>query len=874
MIPQKTGTPQGPITALPVPDRAAICAFFEQLYPGVDDGYMVLSSPDPTRLTPQGKPTLVSAWQNHHTTGWPTIATRAATKASTADLFFGVVLQHPDSKPNPLRRSTNSGAYIVPALWFDLDLSSGRHAASALPQTDAEGLDFLAALPAAPNLIVHTGGGLHAYWLLKEPYVIASAAEHAEIAQLSERFTRTLCTMGKDHGWTLDALGDLARVLRPPGTINHKYGKLVELIHESGARYNPSDFDWLLDARRPAAATHGGAVIPGQPNLAVIAEHYGAVLEAKSSTELAGAHPQHGSSTGDNFNVNVAKGLWHCWRHGTGGDALSLIAVCEGVLECDQAVSGALSGAMFGRVVDIANATFQASIVLGQGARLGAAAASRVPPQPILTTLTDVQEGPVGWLWWPYLAKGTLAMLDGDPGLGKSWVSIQLAACLSRGFPLPDQQGCPTLPTGGAQHVLLITAEDSPEHTIKPRLLQADGDPAYVHILNGWTDPAAKDPTELQAFTLAHVPILEEALRRYPAALVVIDPLQAYLGKIDMHRSNETRPLMARLADLARKHNTVILCIRHPSKPGQGGGRAIHRGLGSIDFIGIARTGLNLLPHPVDQNKGLLAQGKNNLGLLGRTLIFSKAEGQFTWAGVSRLGADLLASTGYGPGTDRLVEACFWLEEKLGGGIPQPAKDLEEQLKDDGIKWDTAKRAKKALGIKSIRQGGVKNAPWDWSLPGLSLSLPPLQSLQLLQPLQPLQPLQQNQYVNGNLAVSALSAPEVGEERVVGEVSVVAVVAEVVIGAVCVHPPTTGGTGGTGFTGFTGFTGVCDPVTSPASVETPDDPDTPDTPVDPENPVSPVVIEAVCPHTFMPMVDGRRCIRCNVLQADREVFIP
>ena len=95
-----------------------------------------------------------------------------------------------------------------------------------------------------------------------------------------------------------------------------------------------------------------------------IAEHYGTALERKSQTELAGAHPRHGSSTGDNFNVNVDKGLWHCWRHGTGGDALALIAVCEGLLACEQMGRGALRGDLFTRVVEIAKATFHAGIEL------------------------------------------------------------------------------------------------------------------------------------------------------------------------------------------------------------------------------------------------------------------------------------------------------------------------------------------------------------------------------------------------------------------------------------------------------------------------------------------------------------------------------
>ena len=185
------------------------------------------------------------------------------------------------------------------------------------------------------------------------------------IKHLAERFTYTLVEAGKQRGWTLDALGDLARVLRPPGTINFKYGKLVEVLHESGARYNPRDFDWLLDVLTPARTTHAGTAIAGQPDLVAIAAHYGTAFERKSKTELAGAHPQHGSSTGDNFNVNIEKGLWHCWRHGTGGDALALIAVCEGLVPCEDMRAGALRGDSFKRVVDLANTQFQAGITLG-----------------------------------------------------------------------------------------------------------------------------------------------------------------------------------------------------------------------------------------------------------------------------------------------------------------------------------------------------------------------------------------------------------------------------------------------------------------------------------------------------------------------------
>jgi hypothetical protein len=346
------------------PNATEIQHFFEILYPDVEAGWLVLTHPDAAQPTPSGKPALLSDWFDVARASLATIAQAAQALCHHVTVYFSVALQHPACTPGAWHRGKNATAYLIPGLWFDLDLAYGQHAASTLPMTDGEALDFLGSLPAPPSLIIHSGGGLYGYWLLREPYLITSEVEREAIIHLSRQFTYTLVTWGKDRGWTLDALGDLARVLRPPGTINHKYGKRVELLHEGAERYNPSDFDWLLDLPSPARTMHAGAAITGQPDLVAIAAHYGTALERKSQTELAGAHPQHGSSTGDNFNVNVNKGLWHCWRHGTGGDALALIAVCEGLLECDHAVSGALRGDLFTHVVEIAKATFHAGIAL------------------------------------------------------------------------------------------------------------------------------------------------------------------------------------------------------------------------------------------------------------------------------------------------------------------------------------------------------------------------------------------------------------------------------------------------------------------------------------------------------------------------------
>jgi hypothetical protein len=273
-------------------------------------------------------------------------------------VFFGLTIQHPSRQPNPFQRSQNASAYVLPGVYFDLDIASGAHAASALPATEAEALAFLHALPAKPSLVLHTGGGLHAYWLLESPVWLLTEADHTRVDHLLRQFVHTLCQHGKTQGWTFDALRDLARVLRPPATTNYKYGKSVTVLEERLVRYTDADFDWLTPLPAPSVHRGTGLGIADQPDVAVVAEAYGCALTQKSAQEWHGAHPVHGSSTGVNMDVNVRKGLWHCWRHGTGGDAFSLIAVCERLVACEDLQPGALGGTIFPTVLDIAKAQF------------------------------------------------------------------------------------------------------------------------------------------------------------------------------------------------------------------------------------------------------------------------------------------------------------------------------------------------------------------------------------------------------------------------------------------------------------------------------------------------------------------------------------
>jgi AAA domain len=330
---------------------------------------------------------------------------------------------------------------------------------------------------------------------------------------------------------------------------------------------------------------------------------------------------------------------------------------------------------------------------------------------PVVVSMDTVKATPVTWLWWPYIALGKLTMLDGDPGIGKSLLMTQLAANLSRGNPLPDQEGKPTIGTGGAHVTVMLSTEDGLADTLKPRLDAAGADSSKIKVLTSWVDADGEE----HVFSFQDMPMLERALQTYDPRLVIIDPLQAYLGSgVDMHRANETRPLLEALRRLAEAYHCAIVCIRHPAKSSQGG-KALHRGLGSVDFIGAARTGLFVEQHPTDPTKALLAQSKSNIGPLGRTLMFTKEAGQFEWCGRSRLSAEMLAGSGRGPDPHAFLEAVVWLERRLEEGVPVASTLIREEAEEDGITFPTLRRAKKALGVRSMKHG----EQWEWQLPAL-----------------------------------------------------------------------------------------------------------------------------------------------------------
>jgi RecA-family ATPase len=210
--------------------------------------------------------------------------------------------------------------------------------------------------------------------------------------------------------------------------------------------------------------------------------------------------------------------------------------------------------------------------------------------RPEVVCLADVEPEDVDWLWQPYIPKGKLTILEGDPGAGKTWLALQLAAIITKGDPFPDAaDGCLRARRAPGT-VVYLSAEDGLADTLRPRLDSAGADPSKVYALTGWTsiDPKTGEST-CGNVTLQDIDMLRQTMRTYNTSLVVVDPLQAYLGSdIDMHRANAVRPVLAGLANLAEEFKTAVLLIRHLGKSQQD--RSIYRGLGSIDFVAAARS--------------------------------------------------------------------------------------------------------------------------------------------------------------------------------------------------------------------------------------------------------------------------------------------
>jgi putative DNA primase/helicase len=326
--------------------------------------------------------------------------------------------------------------------------------------------------------------------------------------------------------------------------------------------------------------------------------------------------------------------------------------------------------------------------------------------------VSDVEAERVRWLWPGRLPAGKLVVLDGDPGLGKSTLTLDFASRVSTGTPWPDQVPCP------AGAVVVMSAEDAVGDTIRPRLEAVDADLDRVHVIEG-----VHDNDRLRSFTIpGDLARLEGLTTEVGALLVVVDVLAAYLhGSVDSYRDQDVRGALMPLAQLAGRTGATVVVLRHLSKGG--GANAVYRGGGSIGIIGAARAGMLVAADPEDDSRRILAMTKSNLAAMPPALAYRlvndelRGVARVQWDGATTYqAADLLGMTGPEE-RSAIAEACEVLTDLLAHG-PLPQAEVKAATERAGASWATVRRAKDRLRVRSLKVGRPgEPGEWRWALP-------------------------------------------------------------------------------------------------------------------------------------------------------------
>ena len=311
--------------------------------------------------------------------------------------------------------------------------------------------------------------------------------------------------------------------------------------------------------------------------------------------------------------------------------------------------------------------------------------------------MSDVELTPVEWLWKPYLPFGKLSVLQGNPGEGKTYFAMHLAAACTNGKLLPNMERMEPF------NVIYQTAEDGLGDTVKPRLIEAGADLDRVLVI---------DDSEVQ-LTLSDERI-EKAIIENNARLVIIDPIQAYLGAdVDMNRANEVRPIFMRLGQVAQRTGCAILLIGHLNKAA--GMQSLQRGLGSIDIAAAVRSVMFIGKLKHDPTMRILTHEKSSLAPPGVSLAFSLGdEGGFRWVGEYDITADEMLS-GIEPQREtKTQQAKDLICTLLAGGKQVLSEDIDKAALERGIPGRTVRDAKRELGdaLKSKIVEGRKKVFW------------------------------------------------------------------------------------------------------------------------------------------------------------------
>ena len=335
---------------------------------------------------------------------------------------------------------------------------------------------------------------------------------------------------------------------------------------------------------------------------------------------------------------------------------------------------------------------------------------------PVYRKMSEIEPQPINWLWEDYIAKGTFTLITGEPDLGKSQITLSMAAIVTTGG---------IWPVGGKQsemgNVILISAEDSPEHTIRTRLEANGANLSKVHLLDGIRKSDSN--SDFKLFNLkSNLTDLETMINEIKGVtMIVVDPLSAYLAGVDTYNNKDVRSMLAPLSKLAERYDIAIVCVEHPPKSSNG--RAMNQVGGSIAFVAASRSAYLVSKDPEDKERRLFLRIKNNLtshsvGIsyrLEEVILPTGKIPKVVWGDepVKITADEVLAYYNQTEFQHKKESRKKWLQEELADG-PKNAAEVEKKALTQGITEKQLRNAKNDAGVSSNKtdfDGG-----WDLSL--------------------------------------------------------------------------------------------------------------------------------------------------------------
>lgn len=339
---------------------------------------------------------------------------------------------------------------------------------------------------------------------------------------------------------------------------------------------------------------------------------------------------------------------------------------------------------------------------------------TEIPPSKGLAVtrcLADVEPEQIRWLWPGRIARGKLTLTVGDPGLGKSFLTLDIAAHVSTGAEWPDGR------SNRQGSVILLSAEDDAGDTIRPRLDAMSADVSRIYILDAvrHIDHDAGKTSERMPTLGDTAPLAEAIVTAGDVRLVIVDPVSAYLGQVDSHKNADLRALLSPLANLAATYGVAVVAVSHLNKSTSS---AIYRTMGSLAFTAAARAVWAVAKDKDDTARRLLLPIKNNIGPDSSGLAYRIAGNapRVEWESepINVTADDALCSEPTEVRAER-EDAMDWLREVLAAG-PVKVKDLQKWSHEAGHTWPTVRRAKTALNVQSAK-AGFEHSAWYWELP-------------------------------------------------------------------------------------------------------------------------------------------------------------